>query len=227
MNETSKTNKYRDKQYFDRYLSGKLIDIGCGKEPVCPSAERFDVEHGDANNITLYRPLDAYDTVISSHCLEHMVDVKHALHGWWKLVREGGYLIVVVPDEDMYEQGFWPSIFNTDHKATFRFDGDTSWSPVSFNIRDLVASLSDATLISVKKYDQNYNYNMMRRGGEDKPLFRKFAFHFTNVMNNFGSVGLAITHKLYQLQFRSSCPIDQTLGNALAQIEVIAQKNTR
>jgi hypothetical protein len=28
-------------------------------------------------------------------------------------------MIVLVPDEDLYEQGHFPSIFNTDHKSTF------------------------------------------------------------------------------------------------------------
>jgi SAM-dependent methyltransferase len=227
MKETSKTNKFRDQIFFDSYLAGKLIDIGCGEDPVCASAERFDIEDGDANNISKYRPCGAYDTVISSHCLEHMSDVKHALQEWWELVKEGGYLIVVVPDEDMYEQGFWPSIFNTDHKATFRLDKNTSWSPVSFDIRDLIFSLPNATLTSVRRYDQNYDYTLMSNGCKDRPLFRKVIFHFIKCMNSFGSIGVAIGCKVNSFLYRLSCPIDQTLGNALAQIEVIAQKNIR
>ena len=71
----------------------------------------------------MLRPHLAYDAVCSSHCLEHMRDVPAALTQWWALVRKGGYLVLVVPDEDLYEQGGWPSLFNSDHKATFRIGG--------------------------------------------------------------------------------------------------------
>jgi hypothetical protein len=46
-----------------------------------------------------------------------MHDPEAALRQWWALVRPGGYLVVVVPHEDLYEQGMWPSAFNSDHKG--------------------------------------------------------------------------------------------------------------
>ncbi len=58
-----------------------------------------------------------YDFVFASHVLEHM-DPRAALEDWLSLVRPGG-LIVLVPDEDLYEQGHVPSLFNDDHKHTF------------------------------------------------------------------------------------------------------------
>ena len=130
MDEASKTRRVRGPDFERQYLSGKVIDIGAGTDPVCPWAEIFDVAEGDANFITRYRAPETYDTVHSSHCLEHLHDPKQALRQWWQLVRPGGYLVLVVPHEDLYEQGFWPSIFNPDHKATFRLDGTASWSPV-------------------------------------------------------------------------------------------------
>ena len=38
MKEVSKTNKFRYKNYFDCYLSGKIIDIGCCEDPVSTNA---------------------------------------------------------------------------------------------------------------------------------------------------------------------------------------------
>lgn len=225
MRESSKTNAVRGKDFFDCYLSGKVIDIGCAEDPVCPHAERFDIADGDANNIAAFRPCSAYDTVYSSHCLEHMHDVRSALHGWWALVKEGGYLIVVVPHEDLYEQGFWPSIFNLDHKASFRLGGEASWSPVSVDIRKLVEELPGATMVSARKQDQGYDYRLMRNGGGDRPLLRKFVFQFTRAINSLGPLGLAISHRLNLFLFWIGCPVDQTMGNTLAQIEVIARKS--
>ena len=39
-----------------------------------------------------------------------------------------------VPDEDLYEQGQFPSTYNVDHKWTFTILKTTSWSPCSLNL---------------------------------------------------------------------------------------------
>ena len=139
MNETSKTIKlWRD---FEKSLIlGSGIDIGCGPDPISPTVKTFDIGDGDANNITQY-VAEQFDFVYSSHCLEHMQDPKKALMEWWKLVKIGGHLILIVPDEDLYEQGNFPSCFNGDHKSTFTLSKTTSWSPVSHNILDLASAL--------------------------------------------------------------------------------------
>ena len=38
---------------------------------------------------------------------------------WFSLVKQNGLLIIIVPDEDLYEQGVFPSRYNNDHKWTF------------------------------------------------------------------------------------------------------------
>src|SRR4051812_39317944 len=92
-------------------LTGRGIDIGCGNDPVNGAVECFDVPHGDANDILSYiRDRECYDFVYSSHCLEHMREPVKALSGWWSLVKPGGVLMVVVPDEELYEQRYWPSL---------------------------------------------------------------------------------------------------------------------
>src|SRR4051812_17208610 len=103
MNETSKT-KLIWGSLERSILVGQGIDIGCGEDPVIPNARRFDVEDGDANNILEYVK-GKFDFVYSSHCLEHMHDPRKTLQDWWELVKPGGHLILIVPDEDLYEQG--------------------------------------------------------------------------------------------------------------------------
>src|SRR2546425_2665638 len=100
-------------------LRGQGIDIGCGPDPVLPNVDRFDFEQGDANTITRYVQKQ-YDFVFSSHTLEHMVDPYAALGEWFALVKPGGHLIVLVPDEDLYEQGHFPSIFRDRDRAACR-----------------------------------------------------------------------------------------------------------
>jgi SAM-dependent methyltransferase len=84
-----------------------------------------------------------FDFLHASHSLEHMRDVNIALEHWIRIVKPGGFLIITVPDEDLYEQGHWPSRYNTDHKWTFTICKARSWSPCSINVLDLATRLSD------------------------------------------------------------------------------------
>jgi SAM-dependent methyltransferase len=158
MNEASKT-----RQHFgdlDKLiLRGNGIDIGFGGDPIFPNVRCFDKQHGDASNIAEYIN-DQFDFVFSAHCLEHMLDPAHALKEWWSLVKEGGYLCIVVPDEDLYEQGNWPSIYNNDHKWTFTIYKQKSWSPVSINIIDLIRGLSNCRVVRLAVQDNHYNYSL-------------------------------------------------------------------
>ncbi|MFW8565566.1 methyltransferase domain-containing protein [Orrella sp. 11846] len=231
MDEATKTNIVRGPGFADLYLRGKVIDIGCGRDPVCSWAEPFDLEHGDAGQIDMLREIEAYDAVHSSHCLEHMPDPADALVRWWRLVKPGGYLIIVVPDEDLYEQGFFPSRFNDDHKATFRMGGQTSWSPVSHDIVALISSLEGAEIIDARIQDQHYDWSLRHhpyQAAENKPwqrykrrrkLLRILAKPLGRAKRD------ALTREFEDRWFREhGIPVDQTAREALAQIQVIARK---
>jgi SAM-dependent methyltransferase len=142
-------------------LVGSGIDIGCGPDPVTPDVRRFDIEDGDANVITKF-VREQFDFVYSSHCLEHMHDPEKALLEWWKLVKVGGCLFFIVPDEDLYEQGIFPSRGNPDHKATFTIAKAQSWSPRSYNVLDLARMLPGGELVDIRLHDHNYNRKLLR-----------------------------------------------------------------
>jgi SAM-dependent methyltransferase len=137
--------------FATHYFVGDGIDVGSGRDPLSRfaalfplvrSVTPFDVPDGDAQ--FLAKHLDnAFDFLHSSHCLEHLRDPFEALANWVRVVRPGGHLVVLVPDEDLYEQGVWPSTFNPDHKRTFTVCKARSWSPVSVNLTDLLASVAD------------------------------------------------------------------------------------
>jgi len=67
-----------------------------------------------------------------------MANVYEAFQNWIRVVKSGGFLIITVPDEDLYERGNWPSSFNPDHKWTFTIYKTNSWSPKSLNVLDLL-----------------------------------------------------------------------------------------
>jgi len=122
-NETKKaSNRRKNTWLYNKIFSGYGIDIGCGsdilnKEQEFPNiiqVDPFDIEHGDAQYINQFVH-NQYDFVYSSQCLEHMYDPFISIKNWWSIVKPGGYLILSVPDEDLYEQGIFPSRWNTNY----------------------------------------------------------------------------------------------------------------
>jgi SAM-dependent methyltransferase len=123
--ETAKARARREKEgFFVRYCRGRGLDVGYGGDLVSSNARGYDIENGNAQTLSGI-PDESFDFVHSSHVLEHMVDVKLALQNWWRVVNPRGYLLLLVPDRDLYEkrQGL-PSRWNADHKHFFLLDRD-------------------------------------------------------------------------------------------------------
>ena len=219
MNETSKTKKLWG-EAEKAILTGKGIDIGCGPDPISPDAYGFDKNAGDANEISKYVH-EEFDYVFSSHCLEHMKDPRKAIQEWWKLVRPGGHLFFIVPDEDLFEQGVFPSRFNADHKATFTISKAKSWSPVSINVLDLVKSLPGGLLVNVALQDVGYDRRRLRHSRRSIVrhwVWRVYGKCFSS--NGMPSEKLGWTRRTL-LRFME----DQTRGpEAVAQIQCIVKK---
>jgi len=105
-----------------------------------------------------------FDFMMSSHCLEHMVDVHETLKNWIRIIKPGGFLIITVPDEDMYEMGQWPSQFNSDHKWTFTVHKEQSWSPKSINLLDLAIEFSSSIEIErIQLLNDFYRENLRKQ----------------------------------------------------------------
>jgi SAM-dependent methyltransferase len=143
--------------YFRTIFVGEGIDIGCGDDPVTPDCVRWDLEQGDAQELPGI-PAARFDWVYSSHCLEDVPDPRRALARWWEVLKPGGHLLVAVPDEDLYEQGQWPSRFNRMHRWSFTIHKSRSWSPVSLSLAELVAELPDHRVLWLRTCDSGYDY---------------------------------------------------------------------
>lgn len=220
MHETSKTLRLLSEREL-QLLSGRGIDIGCGPDPVRPDVQRFDVEDGDANRITEFvGDVACFDYVFSSHCLEHMRDAEGALREWWKLVRPGGAMLVIVPDEDLYEQGYWPSLFNSDHKFTFAIAKKQSWSPVSRNLTDLALDLPDAQTPSVRVMDSGYRRTYLAPAAWPRSVARAAVRVRNGMVQRLPWTRTALRALFLTLRL----PVDQTEGNATAQNIMIVSK---
>ncbi len=200
-------------------LQGRGLDIGPGDDPVTESVETFDIEDGDANHITDFVQ-GPYNYIFSCHCLEHMDEPKDALKQWWSLLAPGGHMILVVPDEDLYEQGFFPSLFNADHKATFTMAKHDSWSPNSHNLIDLIHQLDNSELVRVRLQDQHYDRTLMHRGVKKRRRAKAQIRLVRRLSRLLNWTGLSRE----RLVRWTGAPHDQTSGEAMAQIEVIVKK---
>lgn len=103
-------------------FKGRGVDIGSGDDPLkWPGAEvtPFDKEQGDANSIDAYFDNETLDFVHGSQVLEHLFSPIEALQKMLNIVKPGGYVIITVPDYDLYEKQHFPSKWNGDHKSTW------------------------------------------------------------------------------------------------------------
>jgi ADP-heptose:LPS heptosyltransferase/predicted SAM-dependent methyltransferase len=113
------------------YLGPTCIDIGCGPNKVFEHFLGVDSQKdtalfgvdmkpdivGDCCKLSLFAD-GAFDTVFSSHTLEHIEDYRAALAEWWRLVALGGHLVLYLPHRDLYPRIGQPG-GNPDHKHDF------------------------------------------------------------------------------------------------------------
>jgi SAM-dependent methyltransferase len=220
--EASKTRKLWTAETA-ALLHGRGIDIGCGDDPVASDAMRFDRQEGDAQDIGRYLS-QRFDYVFASHVLEHMRDPQSALANWFALLKPGGHLFVLVPDEDLYELGHIPSLFNDDHKWTFTIHKNRSWSPVSQNVLGLARSLP-GEIVSLELQDLGYDRRLARHtpgrwGLRLFTLYRRLSKRIESATTR-RRIGLILN--------ALGMPIDQTTfpDDRMAQIQLIVRKPER
>jgi SAM-dependent methyltransferase len=181
MNETSKSifKKLSDSRYATRYIVGDGIDIGAGQDcldqyfeffPLAKSCMNWDLVNGDAQYLNGVSD-NSFDFVNSSHCLEHMQDPHVALNNWIRVLKTGGYLLLSVPDEDLYEQGIFPSTYNADHKHTFTIYKRKSWCSNSINLFDLLSNTDySLQILKIELLDSTYKYRTSRVSRTDQSM---------------------------------------------------------
>lgn len=166
MKETTKANKRRIKnwQFVNRYFTGHGIDIGCGDDLFDKnqfenvlSMTYFDKQNGNAECIDKHITSE-FDFIHASNVLEHLKNPIESLKSWLNICRVGGYIVFTVPDEDLYEQGVWPSTWNEEHKHTFTINKNKSWSPGSINIIDMLKEIPNIEIKRITLEDTGYDY---------------------------------------------------------------------
>ena len=120
-----------------RYLRGNGIEVGAGLNPTSlygnANAECYDYDEAEifggltdlGNSKELQVSVDCpvflanfssqYDFVIASHVLEHADSFIYAFDNLTNLVRDGGYIYIVLPDITYLDDANWLNRFDFEH----------------------------------------------------------------------------------------------------------------
>ena len=144
--------------FFDRYFGGVVLDIGYrGYEdqevvPVLEDAIGIDLNYPGYDGKRLPFEDGTVDTVYASHTLEHIDDPLEAIREWFRVLKVGGYLVLGVPHQFLYEKrALRPSRWNDDHKrfytpSSLLGEVEAALPPNSYRVRRLMDD------------DENYDY---------------------------------------------------------------------
>jgi SAM-dependent methyltransferase len=135
MSYGSEAAKVRDLPHVMKYITGKVLDMGCGPDKISMDAFGFDGRDLPGVNFIGNDPVTCisndvgwdYDTVFSSHFLEHLRDQFSAIAEWRICLKDGGHLVLYLPDGRHYNNQE-----NPEHMIDMRYDDFMFWFKRSF-----------------------------------------------------------------------------------------------
>lgn len=145
--------------FYTKYMSGVGLDIGYkgsvkDASPVLASAIGVDTDYPGYDGKTLPFPDESQDYVFASHVLEHIEDSQSAVEEWFRVLRPGGYLVICVPHQYLYEKKeLTPSMYNEDHKEFYT--GDYLLSQI-----ELALEINAWRLRHMRDNDDNFDYSI-------------------------------------------------------------------
>jgi SAM-dependent methyltransferase len=89
-------------QFGSKYVGNRKLHAGCGHNKLPGWVNLDGFIHQQPNVVAdLNRPLpfllDTFDTILCTHTLEHVADPMFTVHEFNRVLKVGGFLIVVVP----------------------------------------------------------------------------------------------------------------------------------
>jgi SAM-dependent methyltransferase len=109
----SETAKVREMPHVMKYITGEILDYGCGGDKITPNSIGLDgralpgvdivvpdLEH--PNGDLILELVHRFDTVYSSHFLEHTLNPREMVRMWYELLARKGKLVLYLPDGNFY-----------------------------------------------------------------------------------------------------------------------------
>lgn len=161
------TKTYADKiasGFWQRYLSGDaVLEIGYkgyfgATVPIVPQAIGVDIGYPGYDGVTLPFADESFDAIYSSHCFEHIPDYVAVLRDWYRLLKVGGYLMIVVPQQHMFEKRLVkPSLANPDHRRYYTAES---------LLHELAEAMPENSyrIRHMRENDADFDYSVLPRG---------------------------------------------------------------
>lgn len=136
-----------DPAFVQHYFAGVGLEIGdpasamAANPSLFPRVTRVVPWQGDVAAVPGVEER-SFDFVHAGYCLQNVANPPKTLARWLDLVKPGGYLVVIVPDEDLEERGRWPSEVEPSRRASFTICKAAARLPASVNVLDMVGSLA-------------------------------------------------------------------------------------
>lgn len=128
----SETAKVRDLPEVMQHIKGKILDYGCGGDKIVPHAIGMDGREmpgvdmvcRDLENPTadVFSLVEEFDTVYSSHFLEHVLNPYSMVSMWYQFLRPMGKLVLYLPDGRYYSNQN-----NLEHMQDINYDNFLFW----------------------------------------------------------------------------------------------------
>ena len=136
--------------FWDRYLDGPLVlDIGYrggtfNAVPIIDYAVGIDLDSPGYDGFHLPFGDGEVDAVHASHVLEHVAPPENYLREWFRVLRVGGHLVLMVPSLMLYERRLTvpPSRWSPEHlraysPATLLAEIEGALEPNTYRVRHL------------------------------------------------------------------------------------------
>jgi SAM-dependent methyltransferase len=158
---------------FTSVFKGEGLHIGPGGDPLlkhhyplCTNITLCNIaEHSiSGDNIKNTIENKKFDFVYATSLAVYEDEPQDVINHWLQFVNSRGYLVLTVPDEDLYEQGNFPSIFNNTHKKTFSIFKQLSWSGRHYNLLEIIQKLNNVSCRKIELIDSNYDYSLLGKG---------------------------------------------------------------
>lgn len=85
------------------YVDGIGLDVGCGGRSIDKDIMRLDLDPKNEPDIVasmsdIPMPDESFDFLVAQHAFEHIEDQEATLKEWLRVVKKGGYIIIIHPD---------------------------------------------------------------------------------------------------------------------------------
>lgn len=177
---------FNDARYFTRFIVGDGLllapfmkvqnHIGLNSEyfPLMRNLAYIDSE--DSLKDYQESPAQQYDFMIDNGTLCFVGDPLATLRLWCDNINIGGYIILYLPDEEMYLRGKEPNQSYHQHMRNSFTICRHAPQPYSYNIVDIMRDCADiAEPISIQKCDHGYRYDDSSDSDQEKYVFCESA----------------------------------------------------